>query len=1166
MALVRNSYGRFSCFILAAVCLLAGTARAQNTGTITGTVKDASGAIMPGATITAKHVETGLTRTAQTDSSGNYTIPSVPIGAYEVTAEASGFNKEVRSGINLVVGQTAVVNMSLQVGAVEQQVTVTGEAPLVNTTTSATSGVIDEQQVKDLPLNGRSFDQLLALTAGASNFSANGNGPNGAGRGAFSLSGRRYETNRWIIDGIDYIGADATGQLVLPTGASGSLLGVDAVREFNVQGETYGAELGKRGGGQISVATSSGTNGIHGDLFEFIRNTNLDAGSFFAAASQGAPPNVLKRNQFGGAIGGPIKKEKMFYFLSYEGVRQRSSTGTISFIPDTQARLGSLPCGTGTGAPCTGGAPTGTYQQVPSLNPGMLPLVGIAWPDPSIVPGGCTEQIVPVAAVGQPTGVCGYVSAPPRHTREDYSLGRYDYNIGNNDTFATTYIYDNGITQSAGAIPIAGSESPLATQMLAIHETHIFSPSVLNTYTMGFSRAFAGSRPSPYLLFNGTAAPIPSIAYFIQGPNQALGGITVGGGTSGAAGSNSTISGGLGGTSGPLTNIKNLFTWSDDVHYTKGKHNLSMGAWVQRLQNFSAASPANTSGGATFSSVLTLLQGTVGTFLAVPIRTELGFRQTEYAYYAEDDIKVKQNLDVKVGLRMEGDTGYNEHTGRASNYLFTNGVINTFPIVGSSPIVGSFSAALWQPRVGVAWDPRGDGKWSVRAGFGIFNDLQDNLNHRLTADPPYNTRETFTKVPFLSLVPILSSSPIPPQCTAPVAIATGQAGGCSIPEVAGVDPTLHSPTIEQWNFSIERELTKNLLLHVGYVGMESYHTNVLTDANQVIPQICNDPAGCIGGGVNTSGVGLSNIPGTTIGSGPLVPQGTYYLPAQIDTAGAIGTPGAPSGCRLNCDINDTQIWMFNGTSSYEGLNVYVQQRLAHGITFRANYTWSKVLDLNSGLLSSEASNEPQDLYNYYNLALNKGPAAFNLKQQFNFNYSAELPFGKGRAFASNANRAVDALIGGWQVNGIFNVQDGFPFTVEAGTTITGNGDTHAVDLPNVNPNFTGQLYNKTSTTQYFNPAAFLLPLPGTFGNAQRDGYIEPGFINMDMSLFKKFAITEHKGLELRAEAFNIGNHPNLGRPNPNVFSSSGAISATAGTITTLQGTNRQLQFGLKFLF
>src|SRR5262249_33565541 len=241
--------------------------------------------------------------------------------------------------------------------------------------------------------------------------------------------------------------------------------------------------------------------------------------------------------------------------------------------------------------------------------------------------------------------------------------------------------------------------------------------------------------------------------------------------------------------------------------------------------------------------------------------------------------------------------------------------------------------------------------------------------------------------------------------------------GCSIPEVAGVDSALHSPTIEQWNFSIERELTKNLLLHVGYVGMESYHTNVLTDANQVIPQICNNLAGCASGGTNTSGVGVGTVP-----------QGTYYLPLQVDTAGVLGTPGAPDGCRLNCDINDTQIWMFNGTSSYQGLNFYLQQRLAHGITFRANYTWSKVLDLNSGLLSSEASNEPQDLYNYYNLALNKGPAAFNLKQQFNFNYSAELPFGRGRAFAKNANRALDAVIGGWQVNGIFNVQDGFPFT------------------------------------------------------------------------------------------------------------------------------------------
>jgi hypothetical protein len=1145
----RSVVNRLWVVFLAGTCsLFTGMMWGQVSATLTGSVKDASGAVIAGATVTVKHVETGLSRTVQTDANGSYTVPSIPVGQYEVTAENSGFKKEVRSGINLVVGQTGVVNFSLEVGAVEQQVTVTGEASLVNTTTSQTSGVVTEQQIKDLPLNGRSYDQLLALNANASYFS---NGANGAARGGFSLSGKRYETNRWLVDGIDYIGEDATGQLVLPTGSSGDLLGVDAVREFNAQGDSYGVQYGKRAGGQISVVTTSGTNNLHGDLYEFLRNTDVDAGSFFTSNIPGAQPTTLKRNQFGGALGGPIKPDKLFYFLSYEGVRQPKSTGTISYIPDTQARFGILPCGTSLGPACATGVAKGALTTVPGLNPGMLPLVQIAWPDPATVPGGCQEQI----QGGVPTGVCGYITAPPQRVREDYSLGRFDYNISSTDTFATTYIYDNGITQTAGAIPIAGSESPLATQMLSIRETHVFSPSLLNVATIGFSRAYASSRPSPYMLFNGPQAPIPGIAYFVQGgPHPAVGGITVGGGTSGAAGSNSTVSAGLGSTSGPLTNVRNLFTWSDDVTYTKGSHSISMGVWVQRDQINSTASPANSSGGATFSSIQTLLQGTVSSFLVVPDATEMGYRSTEYAYYWQDDVKLKHNLDVRVGIRMEGDTGYNEWTGRAANYGFTGGVVNTFPTIGYSPFVANNSTALWQPRVGLAWDPNGNGKWSVRASFGIYNDLQDNMNHRLTANPPFNTRLTFTNGNFLSEIPINAAAPLSPQCTA--AVVASNTNACAIPEIAGVDPNAHTPTTQQWNFSIERELAKDLLVHIGYVGMEAYHTIVLTDANQVVPQVCNNPNGCVSGGINT-GATLRGV----------VPSGTYYLPLSVDTAGVLGTPGAPDGCRTNCDINDTQIWMFDGTQSYHGLSAFIQKRFSKGFQFRANYTFSKVLDLNSGLLSSEASNEQQDLYNFYNQKLSKGPAAFDLRHQFNFNFSAELPFGRDRALLKNAGRVVDVVLGGWQVNGILGVQTGFPFTPEAGNTITGNGDTHAVDLPNVNPNFSGPLYSSRSITQYFNPAAFLEPLPGTYGNAGRGQYTEPGLINMDMSIFKKFAITEHKNLEFRAEAFNLANHPNLGRPNPNVFNSTGtAISPTAGTITNLAGTNRQIQFGLKFLF
>src|SRR2546428_4745639 len=282
-------------------------------GTITGTVKDTSGAAVPGAAVTVKHLETGLTRAVEADATGNYSIASLPVGEYELTAEQMGFQREVRRGINLVVGQEAVVNLTLQVGSIVQQVTVTEAAPLVNTTTTSTSGVISEQQIKELPLNGRSFDQLLTLNVGTVDNRSNIN--NGAWT-SFSVAGKRPETNRFILNGVDYIGANATGQFITPSGSSGQLLGVDAVREYNVVQHTYGAEYGKRAGAQVVVVSSSGTNQLHGDLFEYLRNSALDARNFFDD-TVGAPS--FKRNQFGGALGGPIKKDKMFLFGNYEG-------------------------------------------------------------------------------------------------------------------------------------------------------------------------------------------------------------------------------------------------------------------------------------------------------------------------------------------------------------------------------------------------------------------------------------------------------------------------------------------------------------------------------------------------------------------------------------------------------------------------------------------------------------------------------------------------------------------------------------------------------------------------------------------------------------------------------------------------------------------------------
>src|SRR5881628_313009 len=374
-----RSFGRFLTAIVVLIALPTSLAVAQTaTATIVGVVKDTSGALIPGVSITVKHTDTGQTRSAISSDSGSYNVPLLPVGAYEVSTMMPGFKQQLRSGINLVIGQQAVIDITLEVGGTAEQITVSEEAPLVNTTLSSTSGLITEQQVKDLPLNGRSFDRLLELNPGVVNNSSNmGGGGNFPG---FSVAGHRQETNRFLINGVDWIGGNATHQFITPSGASSQLLGVEAVREYNVLEHTYGAEYGKRAGGQVSIVTSSGTNQWHGNVFEYHRNSALDAKNYFEDAK-----GPFKRHQFGGTIGGPLKKDKLFVFGNYEGFQQRLGQSNRAIVPDVQSRQGLLPCylaypGAATSANCTDPA---RFVPVPNLKPGMLPFANKFWPVPN---------------------------------------------------------------------------------------------------------------------------------------------------------------------------------------------------------------------------------------------------------------------------------------------------------------------------------------------------------------------------------------------------------------------------------------------------------------------------------------------------------------------------------------------------------------------------------------------------------------------------------------------------------------------------------------------------------------------------------------------------------------------------------------------------------------
>ena len=1080
---------------------------------ISGVVRDTSGAVVPGVNITVKHVESGLTRTTITNETGGYNVPALPVGPYEVSTDLPGFKPQIRRGINLVIGQEAVVNLTLEVGGNADQVTVTEEAPLVNTTLNSTSGLINEGQIKDMPLNGRSFEQLLTLNTGTVNNNVH------SGGSSFSVGGKRTETNRFTMNGVDYVGDNATGQYIAPQGASNQLLGVDAVREYNVLGYTYGAEYGKRAGGQITVVTTSGTNQLHGSVFEYLRNSALDARNYFDVIDRNgdgkADAAPFKRNQYGGSLGGPIIKDKMFIFGNYEGFQERLAVTSHAIVPSLQARQGRLPNA------------QGQYAEVANLQRGMLPFFRY-WPEPN------GPEILDTR--GFPTGLAYNDSNPSRKVKEHFGLIRYDYNVSAKDSFSLNLTESQGLRNNPADDPIFRSNDRRVLYTLSGQNTHIFSPTILNTAMFGVSHARGQNSNLPLEAF-------PSNLLFMSGEGKGAPGAFVFGG---GATTNTP-------TSIVPPNGQNLhynqrrnYSWSDDLKITLGKHSLSMGAWFMRLRQTAFSSAQNNAGTASYNGLLDFLQDNPVQFLAAVNPQALTFTSLEAAVYFQDEVKLRPNLTVRLGLRDEMTNGWNEVNNRASNYLFdARGILQTNPNIGRSPFLENNAKALLQPRVGIAWDPTGKGNWSVRAAFGIHNDLQDNLAHRLNANQPFNARLLITGRPLLSIIPLPGSVAPPPTCSAESPLREPQ---CAIYTVGGLDPNMHTPTIQQWTLEIERAISSDMAIQVGYVGHQSYHLSTSVDNNTVRPVICDNAAGCLSGGVRPARFQVR------------VPQGTEYVPANTT--------------RPNPFLGTTNSWMYFGTASYHAANVSLTKRARGGLTFKTNYTWGKIMDISSAILGPSADNDTSTLRNPYKPKLSRGVGSYSLKHQFNTNSSYQLPFGNGKRFGSGATGFVDKLIANWQLNGILNIQSGFPMTPVTGINQSGNGDTRIPDVPLLNPNFTGPVilgvdgFKKTG--KYFDPNAFLLPATGTFGNVARGRFTGPGFWNLDMSLFKRIPLKEKLNLQFRAEAFNILNHANFNSPIAgNVVFDTGDLSkyaGSAGTITETANRERQIQLALRLEF
>jgi hypothetical protein len=1048
--------------------LFALAAAAQDTAAIHGRVADATSAPIEAATVVARNVETGSSRTLVTNREGLYEAPTLSVGRYEITASKSGFESAFRQSITLAVGQNAQIDFQLLVGELKQAVTVQEDAPIVAVSTEQTSGLVGERQVKDLPLNGRSYDGLMTLNPGVVNYSSQRAGGIGTSNSAignmFSASGRRPQESIFLLNGVEYTSASVIN--LTPGGASGQLLGVDAVREFNVITDTYGAQYGKRPGAQVSVVTSSGTNQLHGSVYEFLRNSALDARNFFDQSAI----SPFERNEFGATLGGPIRRDKTFVFGNYEGFRQRLGLSNVTLVPDNAARQGYVPDASG-------------RLSYVGIAPGAASLLSL-WP----VQNG--------PEVG--SGIAIAYNQPVQRIREDFGTVRVDQIFSEHDTLSAVYTVDDSADDTPTVNPISKIIESLREQVISLQETHVFSPRVLNTARVGFSR---GS----FFFTGSTTVPVEG---WIQG--APIGTVVIGGGTASNAATQISQAGTNVGSN--TRAARNLFTYSDQVDVSLGKHQLQAGVWIQRIQandNFAQAQY----GQASFSNLTSFLQGNVSTFTAVPNPTLLGWRSVEGAGYVQDTIRLNNRLELKLGFRFESTNGWNEAHGRASNYDFVNGVIATDPYIGSSAFRVNSAKFLPQPRVGLAWDPFGNGRTVVRAGFGTYYALLDNLDYRLDQNAPFNTTLSLKNVA-IGNVHIVPGQPLP-------------TGGLISP--GGVHPNMKTPTVQSWTFSIEQKLAANTSLRLGYVGSHGYHEILSVDANQPVPTFCpNSP--CPAG---------------------LAP-GTIYYPKN-----------APF---VNPQLANTTTWLSGGLSSYQALQVDLRRRLSNGLELRGVYTFSKSLDDGGTLNTSVGTNTPAFVMVPLNPKIDWGLSPFDVRHLFVVNGLYELPFGHGKRFFSRAGRAADRFVSGWLLSGVITAQSGFPFTPQLGFNPSNNGDTRNPVRPSWNPAFQGQVITG-GVQQYFNPNAFIVPPAGTYGNVGRDVLTGPGLATVDASLLKNTFIREKLNLQFRAEFFNLLNRANFTTPNPVVFTSNGTPPvSTAGLISATSTTSRQIQFGLKLIW
>ena len=1082
------------------------------TAEITGTVTDATHGVIAGATVTITNLATNVQRVLKTNTSGIYSAPSLPPAAYSVNVSIPGFRAETRSNLELQVDQVARLDFTLQVGNVTEILDVQAQAPNLETETTTLGTVIENKRIQELPLNGRNYLQLASLVPGATTYGPGNSiaqARSGGDRSNFALNvaGARLEYNHFSLDGIENTDPNYATYLFQPS--------VDALQEFKVETGSYNAEYG-HGFAQVNVISRSGGNQYHGSLFEFLRNSDLDAKNFFDKPN--APIAPFKRNQFGGTVGGPVQipkvfdgKNKLFFFFNYEGLRQQKAQTSISTLPFASDRTGNF-----------AGSSTIIYDPATRiLSPDGSKVQSVDPFPGNVIPG---NRLSPVSAqlfqnfYPLPNNISkGYandfISNESASANNDQEMARVDWAQSANSNFAFRYSHGAEPQYIPAAIPVQGNNNTTISHQAMLGHTWVLGPNKVNEFKMGFSRLEAANSnlhtynpAADYVRQLGIPA-LTDIPLFYGSPYTQINNFTAFGDPA----------------NGPYVNWDTLFQWSDNFSWNKGKHNFKFGGeFIRTRYNLTGNDVAR--GRFTFTGQFTSLPGvapgpqnSVADVLLGLISTSEGqlgqvvanLRSYSMAGYFEDQWKVTPRLTVNYGLRYELQPGYRDKYDHMVNidFAWNNGMQPTLvragtgdPYAGNAPFPlppsiayvrdGRFGSSItnktdynnWGPRMGVAYSV--NSKTVIRAGGGIYyvheigNALFDVMRNQ----------------PFTLRISVAANGLVPNETWSQPFPILGNSTLSPAREFR--DPTSYVP---QWSFGVQRELTKDMSLEVGYVGSAGVHLERTV--------YYNEPA-----------------------AGP---PGNFNLRRPFPQLGFIQLVSASSH------------------SNYDALNARLQQRFAHGFTVLSSFSWGKSIDNGSGVRQANGdSYTPSD---NNNLRGERGLSAFDYRTRWTTSFLYELPIGKGRA-----------LLGGWQIGGIFTLQDGFPFSVSCSSnpTYQNNDATCRADATGLSPN----LSNPTPNL-WFNPAGFanrigFVPGVGPYrvGNSGRNNVIGPGIVELDATLAKSLRITERASLEFRSEFFNLANHPIFGQPGATV------ASPTIGVISGTRLDPRQIQFGLKLAF